>query len=61
MTTATIYFTAKDGAEAQITGDTKALDAIEELFESAGIKWNERIGTWDAGFYETRLTDETNG
>jgi len=49
---ATVHFTAKDGAEATINGGTRALDALEALFENAGIKWNEQIGTWDAGFYE---------
>jgi len=57
MTTSTVYFTAKNGAEATITGDVKALDAIEKLFKRAGIRWNEQIGTWDEGYYD----DEPDG
>lgn len=50
---ATLYFTAKDGSEATVTGNAKALDAIEAIFEKAGVKYNEQIECWDEGFYES--------
>ncbi len=46
-----IYFTAQDGSTAEISGDQNALDAIEKLFEESGVKFNETLETWDAGFY----------
>jgi hypothetical protein len=54
MITTTIYFTAKNGADAQITGDSEAIDAIEKIFKKAGVRWNDSVETWDAGFYETK-------
>jgi len=50
---ATIYFTALDGSEAEITGADAALEAIEKAFKKAGIKFNEQVETWDEGFYDT--------
>jgi hypothetical protein len=48
----TIYFTALDGSQAEISGDATALDAIEEAFKRAGIQYNEKVETWDEGFYK---------
>lgn len=46
-----ISFTAKNGAEAEINGDGKAIAAIERAFRRAGIKFNREVETWDEGFY----------
>ncbi len=51
-----IYFTAKDGSTAKITGDLRALEAIEAALEKAGIKFNEHIETWDEGFYKEEVS-----
>jgi len=47
----TTYFTALDGSEATITGDASAVNAIEDAFKKAGIKYNTQVECWDAGFY----------
>jgi len=47
-----ISFTALTGHEAEIIGEEPAIRAIEEALERAGIKFNEKIETWDEGFYE---------
>lgn len=54
---ATVFFTSIGGYEAQITGDEPALRAIEEIFERAGIKFNEQVETWDEGYYSTADAD----
>jgi hypothetical protein len=46
-----ISFTAKDGSEAEIKGALRAIAAIEAAFVRAGISFNEKIETWDEGFY----------
>lgn len=46
-----MYFTAKDGSQAQISGDQTALDAIEKAFKRANIKFNKEVETWDEGYY----------
>lgn len=47
----TIHFTALDGSEATITGDSEAISAIEGALEKAGIEYNEQVECWDEGFY----------
>jgi len=49
-----IFFTAKDGSSAEITGDQKAVRAIERVFRKAGVKFNRDVETWDEGFYERK-------
>ena len=53
-----VSFTAMTGHEAEIVGDEAAVRAIEEIFERAGVKFNEQIGTWDEGFYEVEKRHE---
>ncbi len=48
----TAHFTSKEGYEAQITGDEPAIRAIEDLFERAGIRFNESVECWDEGYYQ---------
>jgi hypothetical protein len=33
----TIYFTARDGSQATISGDDKAVEALEQIMERAGV------------------------
>lgn len=47
----TIFFTAKNGEEAAITGKDAVIAAIERAFRKAGIKFNREVETWDEGFY----------
>ena len=49
-------FTSKDGSECLIRGQSNAVEAIENMFEAAGIDWNEAVGTWDAGYYRKTKT-----
>lgn len=49
-----LYFTAKDGAQAEIFGDSTALDAIERAFAKAGIHFNTEVETWDEGYYSRK-------
>jgi hypothetical protein len=50
--TLSAYFTAKNGETAMITGDHGAIEAIEKIFEAAGVKFNDEVETWDEGYYE---------
>ena len=47
-----IYFTSIGGYSAEIKGDERAILAIETAFVRAGIKYNEKIETWDEGYYK---------
>ena len=47
----TTYFTNKDGRACKITGDDEAVTSLNAILESAGLEWNEEMGTWDEGFY----------
>ncbi len=46
-----VFFTTKDGWDARITGDQRAVEALVCLIQRAGIRYNENVGTWDEGYY----------
>lgn len=47
-----VHFTDKDGNECKIFGDSRAIEVLEKIMQKAGIRWNEEVGTWDAGYYK---------
>ena len=52
-----IYFTAKDGSQAKIIGDLAAIsEAIERLFDAAGVEFNESGGNVGRRFLQMKLT-----
>lgn len=45
------YVTIKNGAEATIKGHPDAIEAIEAALMSAKFHYNNKLETWDNGFY----------
>lgn len=46
-----IFVTIKNGKEAKVIGNLDAIERIVSVLEAADFKFNEKIETYDEGFY----------
>ena len=56
MMTYSFFVTGAAGGEVKVTGEPKAVDAVERALSLAGATFNSQVETWDFGYYSKPTT-----